>query len=397
MSLYRSEVVLFNTSQTDQVVGGVKILVGGNATIWNTAGAYVSPEVVAYFDACRKDYTNLNELVRTGAMQCNQDGLSLTHDQFMILFSDMAEITDRGNDINSYTQAVKGQPTQPGGVPLTASAPRAGEDWVIGTHNFSDASTWFQDSGRVTGEQLSSDDGFTFSSAHGVWIDMYSGRMHNESFWVAYQQSTKPSDPHGYKVNVYVDGNLMTAREPFESTGGDYEIIWELGKVVFFEQQVGTVTADYSYPTTSFFHIATRSPDKYLIVEDAETDVSLDSIMTDALVYSWWAFDQGTGEWFEIGAYTYERVGQITTEAKGMNPVFRATGCTDKDREMPLPEFRRKCRGSYSDRQSVPFSYLCARAMSLGVEIRIYNKHHRQMGGEHITATLYCTERAVGS
>src|SRR5574343_1977900 len=45
-------------------------------------------------------------------------------------------------------------PRQPDGVPKFAESPRDGSEWVIGTHNFCDPTTWFGDSIRVNNEVL---------------------------------------------------------------------------------------------------------------------------------------------------------------------------------------------------------------------------------------------------
>lgn len=395
MSIYRSEAVLTNTSIRTVNIGSLTIDPGSSVIFWNTQGTTVSTVVFGNFSVLRANREELMTQVESGDLIVVNDGITLTFDQFTTVFRDMCEGVDKATDLNQLMFPIKQAPVQSDGTPLVAHQPRVGSDWVIGTHNFADSCTWFQDSTRVNGEVLTTLNRLTFMSVNPIWIDMTSGRMHNENFWISYQKSTNPADPHGYKPVVYVDGVKKVMRANFETSGGDYEIHWESGEIVFFERQDGVVTADYSYPTTSYFHAGTRSMSKNLILEDAEVDISMDTVMTDEFIYSWWAMDPGSGQWFEMGSYSYKRVSQLATEARGSYPVFEATGCAADVKTLGLGEFRRKSRGMRAGRQAAPFNYSTIRVLPPGVELRIYTKKHRAMGGEHLSVTLFCTESDV--
>jgi hypothetical protein len=279
-------------------------------------------------------------------------------------------------------------------IPLVVVAPRKGNEWVVGSHNFADPCSWFGDSKRsVTETLVDSGNGLVFNSAHTHWIDMLSGRMHNDSLWIAIQQESNPLDPHGYQVEVRSNGVHMVMREVFENSGGDYEILWEEGSVRFFESQAGKqVTASYSYADGSTFYIRPRVPGTSLVIEDAEADISLDAIMTDEIVYSGWYFNPEINDWSCAGENSYIRAGQIITEARGSYPICAALGANPDDLLLPLSEFRRKSRGMRVSRQATPFSYATIRTLPLGTELRLYLRHHRPFGGEHVSMTFYCTE-----
>lgn len=284
---------------------------------------------------------------------------------------------------------------QPDGVPLVASAPRDGSEWVIGSHNFCDPCTWFGESVRSENETLTdSGNGLTFTSAHENWIDMASGRMHNDDIWVQIQQMLNPGNPHGYQVTVKVDGETKTPCPVFSETGGDYWIDWDAGEVVFLSSQSGkTVTASYSYATTNVFHL-TPLPGKILIIEDAECDISVDAHMTSGIVYSAWHFD-GQDWVMDMGA-TYKRAGQINTEARGCYPVFKAIGASAAELQIEdIREFRRKSRGMKYDRQGAPFQYATAKRVrsSWGQEVRVMTTDGQALTGEHVTITFYCLEQ----
>lgn len=285
-------------------------------------------------------------------------------------------------------------PKEADGTLLVAPVPRKGDEWVIGTHNFCDPCSWFGDSVRVHNETLITTDGRTFHSAHENWIDMASGRMHNEPLWIQMQQSLNPSDPHGYQVEVKVDGVTAVMREPFETTGGDYEVLWDSGEVLFFADQTGhTVTASYSYATTNAFHIS-APPGKQLILEDAECDISLDAVMTDEIVYGGFAYNPETQQFVAVDPQLgYKRTGQLITEARGCYPPFGPIGSTSEHMAIvDIREFRRKSRGMKFPRQGAPFNYATVRVIPYGAELRVYTRHGRAMTGESVTLTFYCTQ-----
>lgn len=284
---------------------------------------------------------------------------------------------------------------QPDGIPLQSFSPRDGEEWIIGTHNFCDPCSWFGDSVRVTNESLSdSGDGYCFTSLHEYWIDLTSGRMHNEDFWIQNQKDLNPGNPHGYELIIKVDGYEKTAREPFKTSGGDYEIFYKDGYINFFESQSGkTVTADYSYATTNTFYIRPVSG-KSLLIEEAEADISEDTEMTDTISYSAWHFD---GEKYVMDSeYRYKRVAQIITEARGCYPSFHAVGASTADKQISnMEDFRRKSRGMKYSRQAIPFQYSTVKWLRSCYyqELRVYTEDSLAFNGENATMTFYCTER----
>jgi len=294
---------------------------------------------------------------------------------------------------NPVTDLVKKQPDD---IPVFAPSPRDGSEWVVGSHNFCDPCSWFGDSLRSEDETLTdSGDGLTFNSAHVNWIDMVSGRMHNDDLWVLIQHEMDPEDPHGYQVTVTVDGSPATMQEPFEA-GGDYWVDWDVGDVVFLASQAGkTVVASYSYATTNVFYIRPM-PGKVLIIEDAEADISSDTVMGDAICYSAWHFD-GTDYVLDMEA-KYKRAGQIVTEARGCYPTFEAIGASSTEKLMPLPEFRRKSRGMKYNRQAIPFQYSTVKWLHSAYiqEVRVYTEHGYALEGELVTMTFYCTEKDEG-
>ncbi len=295
---------------------------------------------------------------------------------------------------------------QEDGTPVSTLAPRVGYERVIASHNLADKCTWFNESVRVTDEALIDlGDGLTFGSAHTHWVDMTSGRMHRDSQWVALQQAENPEDPHGYQVVVKVNGDEKAMRRPFATSGGDYEVIWDTGEVVFFSPQSGnTVTASYSYAYGGSFTLK-PNPGKKLVIETAEADFSTDLELDSAIIYSVWGYvdvfapqlvgnPYPSGTLIPIQEDSFGRAYSIIQEAKGAYPLIPAIGSTEAQRSMDLQEFRRKCRGTRTPYLAIPFAYQTSRELisDFGLELRVYTEDEVELGGEMASLTFYCTE-----
>ena len=178
---------------------------------------------------------------------------------------------------------------QADGTPLQARAPRVGSEIVIGSHNFCDKTTWFGDSTRVTDQAMEAKGGEggliwkSTNSDHINWIDLRTGRMHNQEKWTAEFE-------HGYVIEVKVDGVVKVHCPSFIFDSGegayDYWVDYDAGEVHFFSDQTGsTITASFSHATTSTFYV-TPSIGKVLRIEDAEADFSSDMVLETSFNYT---------------------------------------------------------------------------------------------------------------
>lgn len=253
----------------------------------------------------------------------------------------------------------------------TSVEPRkVGSGLVVVTHNWCDPTTWYQKSQRVLNETLvDSGDGKTFTSAHAHWIDLTHGKIYRENLIAAL-----------YVPIVKVDGVTKTERAAWESTGGDYVIDYANGQVLFFESQAGkTVTADYSYATSSLFIIA-PAPGKRLWVEYSEVQFSEDVDICSTVHFQPWAFNPQNPQYkIPVAApTTYKTLDNYIEEANGCYP--------------PVPPMG-KTRGFLKARYTFPFKYQTIKELSsnYGVEIRIWLENDIPFGGEYSTATFYCT------
>lgn len=225
--------------------------------------------------------------------------------------------------------------SQTDGAQKVAIVGREGVEYIRATHDFCDATTWFQHSTRVTdGAMTDSGDGLTFESPHVRWIDLYHGKVHEEV-------STREEVDHKYRVVVQVDGTEKTGRKPFAPSGGDYTIDYKTGKVAFFASQAGKVVrASYSYATDNEWVLVSQ-PDMALELQYAEIQFTQDLVLKGAILMTYWI--AGTC----VGVSRYDTVLQIIYEAKGNNPIVKPVGG-------PL-------RGISNEMQIFPMTYMAVR------------------------------------
>lgn len=296
-------------------------------------------------------------------------------------------------------------PKDPNGIPLSVSEPRKGDEVIYATHNLCDKTTWFGDSVRVVDEVLTdSGDGYTFTSLNTFWIDMISGRVLNDDDVADEQRLLNPEDPHGYQVIIKINGVEAIMRTPFLDSGGDYEVYWDDGYVKFFEDQSGnTITASYSYATTSTYYVRPL-PGKVLYIEAAEADFSYDIVQKDTIEYSVWGYVDAfapqliplgvpSGTKIKLKKSQYKRYTQIVKEAIGSYPVIDANAASSEHLLLNLKEFRRVSRGAKTKTQAVPFRYATTRDLysSAGLELRVKLVNDTPFDGEFVSLTLYCT------
>jgi len=265
---------------------------------------------------------------------------------------------------------------------------RQGNETNWASHKFTDATSWYGTSIRVTEETLTdSGDGLTFESGHSPWVDMTHGKVWDE-------ESLCEDVPHGYAVTVTVDAVEKTPRKPFAPSGGDYTVDYTTGKVTFAASQAGkTVKASYSYVVDSIW-VLKPYVGYALDVEQAELQFSQDMVMKGAIVMAYFGsadhFAPGyfpPGTIIELGRQTYNKVHQLIDEAIGSFPVIGApVGGTSRGMQSPVYGF--------------PFKYGAVRRLwsKWGMEVRIWVEDYDgnknvPFEGEHATGTFYCVSR----
>ena len=288
-------------------------------------------------------------------------------------------------------------PSNPGNkIPLVAISAREGSEVIYATHDFCNPRTWYSESTRVVDEAATDDgDGLHWSLAHVHVIDMVHGYVLDEEALIEEQHETNPGDPHGWAVIVKVDSVEATMREPYAASGGDYEVDYEAGKIVFFESQAGkTVEVSYSYANGSGWVLAPL-PGKNLDIEMSEAQFADDIVMTDSIQFVvegyvqvfapqlWDGYDPPgpypTDTRIPLVTQTYKRFNQFVDEALGSYPVVPGIGGT--------------ARGNTKATYGFPFRYGTVRRLvsSWGMRLICRLVHDLPYEGERATATFYCT------
>lgn len=259
---------------------------------------------------------------------------------------------------------------------IGTTKPTIGERAWIFSHSFTDKTTWYSDSIRITDEAVGIGDGITttFTLANGYVIDLSHGKVSDEDYIVSI---------YGPIVKV---ASVTKTERPFGETTGDYEIDYVNGSVVFFTPPaVGeSVTVSYSYSPANMGSSIYLSPDpgKKLIITMSEAQFSRDLVLTDNLISSIWTYNPSLGPppaKFEYpGSRTrYKKMIDFVNYTMGSYPI--------------IPAFLTGIRGLSQDVLHLRFDYQTALVLdsAYGAELRIWMEHHRPFTGESATITFY--------
>jgi len=276
---------------------------------------------------------------------------------------------------------------------LVAPAGREGTEFTITTPNFCDKTTWYSSSERCNDITLTSIDGgtsFSLSGSDECWVDLYHGK-------ILIEPEICNEKSHKYEIIVTVDNIVKTMREPFDISGGDYEVDYLAGTVIFFTPQINSIVkASYNKVIDSKFYLMPKEG-KYLDVEDVEVQFTSDVTMKDRIVFE----IQGYVQYFAPqlcdlygGPYPantliplqktwYDTFYQLIDEALGSYPVIPAIGGSAG-------------RGTLHSTYGFPMRYATVRRMnhSYGLRSCVYLNKDIPFEGERSTATFYCVQNS---
>jgi hypothetical protein len=254
--------------------------------------------------------------------------------------------------------------------------PRVGNELILVSHNFCDPTTWYTESERSTEALTDSGNGLTWASNNTFWIDMTHGKLFDEDALVL-------DAVHGYAVTVIVDGVTQVARVPFVDAGGDYVVDYADGTITFAASQAGkAVSASYSFANGSEW-VARPSAGFMVDVEKAEVQFSKNAVINDDAIFEVWGYNPADlPNKMMYRRTSYKKMVNYIDEALGSYPVVPAIGGVK--------------RGTQQEIYGFPFRYETVKRLksSQGLEIRVRLKNDMSFGGEHCTASLYCTVSA---
>lgn len=269
-----------------------------------------------------------------------------------------AVINDGTNDlsISDGIDYLKGYNFKPKldsiGNQITATEKISGKDFMAAvSHDFTDETTWFQGSTRVTGETLSGSGTGPYTSLNGNWIDLTHGKHSRENDYSA-----------SYVPVIYDNGVEVT-------TG--ITIDYVNGSVTFGSAPTGLVTADYSYAGVSTWSLV---PDagKVVNVEHAELDFSLNTSFTEVYFQIWAYNPADLPNKMIVEEVAYKNMKDILKIANEVTVIPALSGLTQQ-----------------TMRAVFDYGSMISLKSSQGIELRIAIKDDAVMTGEFGTITLY--------
>lgn len=263
------------------------------------------------------------------------------------------------------------------------------------SHNWCDATTWYQPSVYVASETATADGYYTvYSLAHSPVIDTYHGK-------ITLEDQLKDSLGHSYRVTVKVDSYTKTEQDPHYGTGGDFTINYNTGKITFFTPlssgNVVTVTYHYVHNTgdgTASRFVMTPVAGKKLTVQMAEAQFSTDVVLNDTTMFEVWGIADyfltsgqmtalgipaGIGYKINLQTFVYKTFNDFQNDAFRTYPTVDAIGGSNW-RAQPVGM-------TVMDWDYIASTYLHS---AQGMEIRAYLQHDVPMGGWMCTVTFYC-------
>ena len=302
--------------------------------------------------------------------------------------TDKYQLNDGTSDLEAVSaiDLIRGYnpgPKQGDGIPVIAMKPSLGKELIDCSHNMTDETTWFYSSERVTDEELIYDGLEGWYESGDVWIDLTHGKVFDE-------HTLCERHEHGYSVVVEVDGVEKTQRAPFASSGGDYEVDYQNGKVRPFTEDwsEAIVMASYNKMVDSAWALVPFEG-KAVQINKAEVQFSEDLVYASGVRMEIWGladyFAPGyypPGTKIPIGKGLYNTVDQFIDEAVGSFPPVEPVGGSD--------------RGITKKRHIFHFYYGVSRQIfsSLGMEVRVQTVGDVVFGGQRCTATFYCTVKS---
>lgn len=261
------------------------------------------------------------------------------------------------------------------------------------THNFCDPTSWYQNSIYVSNEVIVSDGYYiSYSLSHNNIIDTYHGKNTQEDFL---------SDGQGgnYRVIVNVDGYIKIEQDPHYSSGGDYTIDYENGKINFLSVLThnNVVSVSYFYATNSTFTITT--PGSNIRMDTAEVQFSQDIGMTDSILFEVW----GVVDYFapQMVGDNPEQIPSGTLIMLGNPQVYKSLNDLQNDSmktyvaypALGLANGGQAWRSCTQPILVFDWDYISATPLmdAAKMQVRIRLQHDNPLGGYFATASLYCS------
>ena len=311
------------------------------------------PELLKQFKIYSKE--EISDIISDSDWQDYDTDLSKNYDQDERDAFDSAASSEEAKDSLDISQLIEfDKKTSTQGIPKVAIHKSEGTDFSRASHDWTDPTTWYHDSTRVTGETPTLDTGTTYDLANSNIIDLVNGKVSDEDDF---------SDT--YKVVLYDGGT--------EISTDDYTVNYAAGSVTLDSAPGGALTADYSYENGSTYCLA---PDagKVLFLEHAE--IQFCGLTTlKPIEFQIWAYNPyDLPNKVMVKKKIYKNAKDILNSANLGTGVVKAFGELTNDISV------------------FPFNYVYLQPLksSQGLEMRIKIPDDVAMTGEYSTVTFYC-------
>ena len=283
----------------------------------------------------------------------------------------------------------------PDGRVRTASEKGSGTRLNFYSHDWTDPTTWYQQSLYISGETLSnSGNNTTYNFAHYPLIDNYHGNITLEDQLI-------DANGHSYRISLYVNGAAKTEQDPHYGAGGDYIINYADGYVNFLTalNPTDVVTANYHYVNITGNGLASRftikpPPGNKITIITAEVQFSTDVNPTDSIQFEVWGtadffltsaqmtalgIPSGVGYKIMLQRFTYKTFSDFQSDAMKAYPIYPALGTPGswRSQAQPIAVFN--------------WDYVATAAIesSKGMEMHLYLQHDTPYTGWMGTCTIY--------
>jgi hypothetical protein len=258
------------------------------------------------------------------------------------------------------------------------------------SHNWSDKTTWYTESVKVTDEvATNSGNDILYNLANDYVIDVYHGKTFGEDF-------LKDSSNNTYRVIVKVNDVVKTEQDPHYSSGGDYTINYTNGTVTFLSalDVADVVKVTYYYATGSSFYIRPAAGYKLNIIM-AEVQFAKNIVMNDSIIFQPYGYVDvfapqympgiPSGTKIPLGdPVVYKTITDLQADAfraYATYPVMSASNWRGLDQELIIFDW------DYTSSTPLRSDY--------GMEIKMSLQHDAVAGGSYATASFYCTTETL--
>jgi len=275
---------------------------------------------------------------------------------------------DELGNIVTNVDFTSSQKTPDGQIQKVAMYKAEGDSFISVTPDFTDKTTWYQESIKAIDEVLTLDTGKIYNSVNTFWVDATHGKIYMED---AITVGGVPL--HFGGTRIYPAQIKDNGTEIAEDT--DYSIDYATGIVTLDDSYtaVGSITATYYYATTSVFTI---KPDalKMIHIEHSELQFTGDLVMNAPVDFDIWVYNPyDLPNKMLYKRTTYKNIKDIINAANLGTGVIAPVDILTN----PISVF--------------PFDYATLKTLrsSQGAELRVSTRGDTPFTGEWGTATFY--------